>query len=137
MTVQVYDQVQTALEVRLTEYGGCPRDASTGNVLLAFENDRFTPNEGKAWWRVSFVPVDANRGSFGSNGYSRVDGQMIVDLFYPAGEGSGEARRAADDLIHHFKSGTQFTSTDDVEVTIWRAYRMPGFTEPRWYHIPV
>jgi hypothetical protein len=135
---RVFDQVQQAIEARISEFSEVPLDPATGRMLVSFENDRFQPLDGAAWWRVNFMPSGApTRGSYGEEGYSRADGEVIVDLFYPAGEGSGEARRAADDLIAHFKSGTRITSIDDVVVSIWRAWRAPGITEPRWYHIPV
>lgn len=134
---QVYDQVQAALEERLLECDSRPIHPTTGRPLIAFENSRFEPIDDQPWWRATFAPTTVDRGSYGQNGYSRADGEMVVDLFYPAGEGSGEARKAADDLIEYFKSGTRMTSDDGVTVSVWRAYRMPGLSEPRWYHIPV
>lgn len=137
MTTQVFDQVQAALEAEIESFSGAPEEPATGRKLIAFENDRFEPPEDKVWWRVRFVPTTVQRGSLGEGGYSRIDGEMLVELYYPAGGGSGEARRAADDLMNHFKSGTRITSDDGVTVSVWRVWRSPGVQEPRWYHVTV
>lgn len=137
MTVQVYDQIQAALEGHLLDHDGVPTDPATGNTLVAFENAPFTPVDQEPWWRVNFRPTTAQRGAMGDTGYSRADGIMIVELYYPAGGGSGDARRAADDLINHFKSGTRIESDDGVLVSIPRVMRSPGLSEPRWYHLNV
>lgn len=132
---QVYDQVQQALETHLMGFDQLPMDPSTGKAAVSFENDRFTPTDGEDWWRVTFNPTGPpERGSYGENGYTRVDGELYVELYGPAGEGTGRIRRLADDLIAHFKSGTRITSDDGVTVSIWRVWRSPGLSEPRWYH---
>ena len=137
MTVQVFDQVQAALETHLLDCDSVPVVATTGQKMVAFENDKFTPVDTEPWWRVSFHPTTVQRGAMGDNGYSRADGEMIVEIYFPAGGGSGGARRAADDLINHFKSGTRITSEDDVTVSVWRSFRTAGLVEPRWYHINI
>jgi hypothetical protein len=132
---QVYDQVQQALETHLLRFSDVPRNPSTGKALVAFENDRFDPVEGQDWWRVTFNPTGPpERGSYGDDGYVRVDGELYVELYVPAGEGTGRVRRLADDLVNHFKSGTRITSDDGVSVSVWRAWRSAGVEEPRWYH---
>jgi hypothetical protein len=132
-----YDQVQAALETHLTEYNGAPHDPETGDLLIAFENDRFEPATGQVWWRVQFVPVGSERGSAGEDGYTRIDGELVVDLFYPAGGGSGQARRAADDLVRHFRSAQTVTSKDGVDVWIRGARREPALSEERWFSVQV
>lgn len=134
---RVWDQVQAVLETRLQEFGGSPRDPATGRLLIAFENDRFEPLTDKAWWRAQFVPVDVGRGSSGVDGYSHINGEFVIDLFYPVGGGSGDARRDADDLVAHFKSATTLTSDDGVEVWIKSARREAAITEARWYQLQV
>jgi hypothetical protein len=71
------------------------------------------------------------------NGYTRLDGEFVIDLFYPAGGGSGTARRAADDLVKHFRSAQDLTSDDGVDVWIRGARREPALSEERWFNIQV
>ena len=132
-----YDQVQAALETHILEYNGVPANPETGAILIAFENDRFEPVSGQPWWRVQFVPVASERGSAGEDGYTRIDGELVVDLFYPAGGGSGQARRAADDLVSHFRSAQTVTSKDGVDVWIRGARREPALSEERWFSVQV
>ena len=134
---RTYDQVQAALETSLLGYSGIPLDPVSGNPLIAFENDRFEPTTGQPWWRVQFVPVASERGSAGVNGYTRVDGELVIDLYYPAGGGSGQARRAADDLVLHFRSAQTFTSAGGVDVWIRSARREPALSEERWFNVQV
>lgn len=132
---QVYDQVQQALETHLLGFADLPLSTTTGDPLVAFENDRFAPQEGQDWWRVTFSPTGPpTRGSYGVNGYVRVDGEMYIEMYVPAGEGTGRVRRLADDLVAYFKSGTRITSDDGVVVSVWRAWRSAGIQEPKWYH---
>jgi hypothetical protein len=137
MTVHVYDQVQAALETHLLGCDAVPIEPATGRRLVAFENDRFQPEDERPWWRVNFQTNPTNRRTLGVNGYSRADGNLLVEMYYPAGSGSGEARRAADQLVHHFKSGTQIISDEGVAITVWNSWRAGGFSEPRWYHLNV
>lgn len=132
----VYDQVQAALETSLATYSGAPKDGATGRLLIAFENDRFEPADDHEWWRAQFVPVAFEPGSLGENGYTRIDGEFVIDLFYPAGGGSGKARRAADALSQHFRRA-QSLESDGVKVWIRGAPREPGITEDRWHSVQV
>ena len=134
---RVYDQVQAALETHIAEYSRAPMDPATGKLLISFENDRFEPVTGQPWWRVQFVPVASQRGSAGVDGYTRVDGELVVDLFDPAGGGSGRARRIADDLVLHFRSAQTVTSKDGVDVWIRGARREPALSEERWFNVQV
>lgn len=134
---RVYDQIQAALEGHLLGCPDLPIDPETGDSLIAFENDRFEPVTTEPWWRVQFVPVGSERGSSGEDGYTRVDGELVVDLFYPAGGGNGPARRAADDLVKHFKSAQSATSPGGVTVWIKGARREPALSEERWFNVQV
>jgi hypothetical protein len=135
---QVYDQVRQALESHLLAFSDLPLNPTNGQPLVAFENDRFEPVDGEDWWRVTLNPTGPpTRGSYGSNGYVRVDGELYVELYVPAGEGSGRVTRLADDLVAYFKSGTRITSDDGVVVSCWRAWRSAGISEPRWFHLVV
>ena len=134
---RVYDQIQAALEGHLLDCPELPLNPATGKRLIAFENDRFEPVTNQPWWRVQFVPVGSERGSAGEDGYTRVDGEFVIDLFYPAGGGSGSARRAADDLVSHFKSAQSVTSSGGVAVWIRGARREPALSEERWFNVQV
>lgn len=131
----VYDQVQAALEQKLLAYGSLPKLADGTSNAVQFENVRFDPPTESAWWRTTFISVNSERGSFGSAGYSRIEGYMNIDLFYPAGVGSGIARRACDGILAHFKSGTRIVMSSGVEVSIRKALRVQTIQEPDWYHI--
>lgn len=137
MMARVYDQIQSALEQAIADYSGTPRDPATGKMLVAFENDRFKPETGVEWWRVQFVPVGAEPGSMGENGYTRLDGELVIDLFFPVGGGSGPTRKAAADLTQYFRRAQTMTSADGVDVWIRGARREPGMVEDQWHHIQV
>ena len=127
----VYDLVERAFEERLDSFPYLP-DAG-----VAYANEQFNrPDPDASWFQAKLIPGTPSRKVLGPDGYSRLDGAYMINMFYPKGEGSGTARRAADQLIQWFKSGTRLRA-GDVFVSCLTASRAGADDSGEWYQIPV
>ena len=129
-----FDLVQTALEARLLTLTGLPKIGTA--VQVAWENVPFSPTPGSTWLRANFLPGEPARGAIGTGGLSEARGLFQVSVFTAGEAGSGAARRLADVIVSHFKSGTALSS-GGLNIMVTRAWRDAGREEPDWYHIPV
>lgn len=106
-------------------------------LAIAWENSPFTPQVGIPWIKAGLLPgpvVQADMAPDG--GRDRHQGIYQVSLFYPAGQGSGPARRMADQVTAGFKRGTVLSQAG-LNIRIQRAWRAPALSEPEWFQVPV
>ena len=121
--------IQAALDGRLA--------ALDLGLDIAWENTSFVPAVGSPWLKAAILPGETRQADMGPDGGRNLNrGIYQVSVFYPAGQGSGAARDAADAVISHFRRGLAIVS-GTVAVRIRRSWRGPAASEADWFQIPV
>lgn len=118
--------IHAALNVRLDTLG----------LQTAWENKSFLPPEATLWIRETYLPAERRAAAMGTTSQNRHRGIYQVDVFRPAGEGSGEAEETATLIENLFKRGTVI-SYSGITVKIESASRTTGRKSEPWYMIPV
>lgn len=105
---------------------------------LAWDNVEYKSVAGNPYMRVKNFPVDTEPLTIGPHGVMETVGMFVVELHYPAGEGSGAALSMADTLSAFFLPGISVPagsgSVTFMKVTIGN--RLPA-TTPDWWVVPV
>ena len=78
--------------------------SSRPNVEIAWENVHFEPNNGKPWVRFTITEGESFQSAITPE--FRHPGVIIVQVFTPDGQGDGEARAIADDVVSAFQGVT-------------------------------
>jgi hypothetical protein len=122
-----YNEVRAALDARLEAY-------QSDNI--AFENTKFTPEEGVGYLRTFMLPAEPEQASVGSQGVDRVSGIYQIDVAEPKDNGNGAILRKVDAVIAQFARGLSVTS-NGVTVTVLRSWPGPAIARDAFYVIPV
>jgi hypothetical protein len=90
--------------------------AMTPVVQIAYENSLYTPTSGTAYQRLTLLPQRPGNEEIGPN-YTQ-EGDLQIDLFYPAdGSGPAAAQTRAELIRSTFKRGNPYSS-GGVTVTV-------------------
>lgn len=123
-----YGEIQSILE-------GFVEEGSFG-IDIAFEAFKYNRST-NPHIRTSFIPSEApTTKRLGPGDKEQLDGIFQLDVFYPAGGGSGPALRKADEVMGHFKRGQRLEG-QGLLVWLREVKRRRGVTESDWYHIPI
>ena len=100
---------------------------SQGAFLLptAYENVKFTPNNGKPWAAVTIVPNVPDVATLGPCGCDEHTGFFQIALYYPLNTGDGAILAKADEIHHHFKTGKRLEYQGQY-LTVKRCGRSQG-----------
>lgn len=100
------------------------------------ENVKFTPEKDTPYARLTIVPTGVTIATMSSIGEDQHNGIMAIDLFYPQGEGSGNALRKADEIRSVFKANL-FGDVGGAKLHILSTSRSGGRIENGWYTIRI
>lgn len=125
--MSAFRDVHIALDRRLSE--------KNETLDIAWENIKYTPTKGTAYIRPTVLMSPSNLLDLNKTQY--YNGIYQIDIFYPAGEGSGNALEKADELTEHFKEQTEIDS-NSTTIYIKHVSRVPQpqFDGP-WYIISI
>jgi hypothetical protein len=129
VVADVYIPIRRALEAHLGTFGSIPSGG------IQYENALFDTPEQEIYFRTK---VDFNQPvarTFGTGATSRLGGLFVIDVFGPAGVGTGTLEALADDLLNHFYSG-QVLTYNTHNVVLFVPWRESGVTGETWYFIP-
>lgn len=108
-----YLNAAAAVEARIETW------ATAQSLDVQWPNGAYAPT-GRAWCRVQFFGLEASRASLGAPAVYRHPALLIVSVFVPLGEGSGNAYTFADALCAAFRGVTADTGI---------RYRAPTVTD--------
>lgn len=121
-----FKDVRAALRARLAALPASPP--------VAWENDAYTPTEGTLYLRQTILPSASPNVDLES--LVEHIGLMQVDVFAPAGGGSGAAEDMAATLEAHFAA--QHTLIHGAEVVSIRTIeQLSGARDGAWYVLPI
>lgn len=123
----VYDDARAALDTRLQAF-------QSENV--AFENTKYTPEEGVGYLRSFLLPAEPAAATIGPNGLDRVSGIYQIDVCEPKDLGTGALMRKVDQVIAQFAKGLT-VSSNGVTLTILRSWPGPAIPRDAFYVCPV
>lgn len=130
----VYDDIRSALEIRLKATVGIP-------AAVAFENIKYSPITKTSYIKTGFVPVSRRPANRGPSPTVRYDGLFLIDLYCPEATGPSQADDYANLIIESFDHNTDLTFTNELSQTIYVtcsfAERTQGIEESPWYKLPV
>lgn len=129
MGSDVFTPIRRALEAHLNTYASLPSGG------IQYENVLFDPPSKAIYLRtkVDFGPPEGR--TFGVGATVRLSGLFSIDVFGPAGVGTGVLETLADDLLNHFAGGTVLTVSIH-KVILFTPWRESGVTGETWYFIP-
>ena len=111
-------------------------NANSGGVDVAFENVQYSPQNGRPYQMVSFLPAQTEDPCKDA-GYRRLNGVVQVLLCYPLKAGSQLALTRAAALIAAFPRGLSL-SKDNVTIKFLRtAYVNAGRAGAQYYELAV
>jgi hypothetical protein len=129
MTAKTSTGIESGLLKRLATVSGIP--------TIAYENQNHQPTLETPYVQPTLLPLPTE---YGISKLNKHVGIFQVSLFYPAGDGTGDAGDVADAIINHFKSGTVLTE-GSINIRIRGASRESAFfdesDQPVWYILPV
>lgn len=76
--------------------------AQTPEVPVAWQNVPFDPPKSGIWLQATVIPADTVSGSLATGEWK---GAFRVNVFGPAGQGSGDAEAVAKAIAQHFEAG--------------------------------
>jgi hypothetical protein len=117
--------VQAALAVQLASLG----------EPVQWENTPFTPGAVR-WMRETFKPSPTAAASLGTDGFNRLTGVYLVDIFAPPATGREDGNDLFALLAAAFPRGGALTY-ETTTVRIVRTYRSGGTVKGDWYQVPV
>ena len=104
---------------------------------IAWENTKYTPTVGTAYFRVWMLPAEADVVTMGPSPWMERVGVFQVSVFEPIGIGFGVPKAKAAQVVAAFKANTSFVY-NGLLVIITKSWFSPAIVEPEgWYHIPV
>lgn len=103
---------------------------------LAEENKPFRPQGGRKWAAVHFLPRQPAAAALGSDAADEVRGIVQIDLNYPPGLGTDEARRDFELVRQCFHAGTRL-ARNGREVLIINCGRAAGQNLDGFYRVPI
>lgn len=137
--MSVYDDIRSALEVRLFDTPNVPP--------IEAENVDYEPVTGQAFIKIQLVPASrrpATRGRSSATGkpyQHRYQGAFIMLIHAPTDEGAGYTDDLVEKLVDTFEASTDIEFTNDdgktVYVTVHYVERNRSYQEKPWYKTPV
>lgn len=123
----------TAIKTRFETEWIDPLDPPAPRTPVAWENEHFkAPAEPEPWVRVTVFGSTASRASVGgTSARYRHDGEVIVEVWFPANEGSAGARTLADAAAAVFRAWQAGT------LTFWTPRVVRVGREGAWYRLNV
>jgi hypothetical protein len=103
---------------------------------LAMENMEYKPVIGTAYLRPTLLPGEPFQAEMGPSGQNWHVGLFQISIMHPAKVGLSAPGLLRDNLINHFKRGTNLTY-GGITVRIKKAYSSPALQETDWLHIPI
>lgn len=129
----IYDDIRSALEVRLSNISGLPD--------IAYENVSYSPTTGVPFVQPKFVPVSRRPAVRGPNPQQRYEGVFRVFCYVPEGNGPAAADDLANKVIDAFDATTDISFTnaslETAFVSVDYAERDNGFIDNPWYYVTV
>jgi hypothetical protein len=123
--------IRGALQVRAATATGFP-----GSAQRYYEGLAFTPTIGTPYARMTLFPTQGRAAVIGG-ALVRHQGLFQVDLFYPAGLGTGAAETVADAVKAVFIAGLSVTQGSET-VTIEYAERAAAIQQNAdWLMVPI
>jgi hypothetical protein len=126
-------EIRAALVQRLTAVSP---GAALSVSQVAWENKKYVPTIGTAWYRATFLPGQQVAAAIGTDSANRNVGVFQIDVVYPKDAGDVTAQAEAERIAACYKRGTMLTYSA-VNVRCERAYRGPAVQEDDWFFIPV
>lgn len=128
--MQSITEVQEALYEFLLTISGIP-------AAIQVENERFIPSIRDPWMRVLLVPGETTLQSLGTDGYNRLSGLYLIDLFYPAGRKTVTDINAIADTIINSYINENIVTKNTTHVQILGAWRNTSISEGDWFQVPL
>lgn len=130
MAVEAFVPIRRALEAHLATYTSLPSGG------IQYENALFDPPEQAIYLRtkVDFSPPEGR--TYGVGASVRLAGLFSIDVFGPAGVGTGSLETLVDGLLNHFASG-QILTFGTHKVILYVPWRESGVTGETWYFVPI
>lgn len=124
--MSLFNDLQSALQVKLNSLANRP--------YIAWPNVDFTPISGKTYLRPTLLPAKSTLSTL--DGMQRNSGLYQIDIFTPAGIGSGAALSLADTIKDHFNESTELTANDTIVYIQAISISAPS-REEAWYRVYV
>src|SRR6056297_1625023 len=129
----IYDNIRSALEVRLSNVSGIPE--------IAYENVNYSPTTDTTFVVPRMVPVSRRPSVRGPNPQKRYDGIFRVSCYVAEGNGPSAADDLANLVITAFDATTDISytnsDTETIIVAIDYAERNEGRPIDNWYEVVV
>jgi len=129
----IYDNIRSALEVRLSNVSGIPE--------IAYENVNYSPTTDTTFVVPRMVPVSRRPAVRGPNPQKRYDGIFRVSCYVAEGNGPSAADDLANLVINAFDATTDISytnsDTETIIVSIDYAERNEGRAVDNWYEVVV
>lgn len=124
----VYDEIRSALEVKLNSISGMPS--------IAWENVSFSPTTSQSYVKPRFFPTRREPAVRGLNPQMYYQGIFTIDCYVPEGTGPSAADTLADTIIDAFEATTD-VSAGTTTVSIRYAERGQGELDGPYFMVPV
>lgn len=121
-------KISAALSTRL--------NSLAGTTPKAYENSGYTPGEGTAWLRESYLPAETITVGMGDADSNDFRGVYQIGIYTPAGKSKYESHQLVEAIAAHFVRGTVLTFEGQA-VTLTSTSIGPGITSGAWYLVPV
>ena len=106
----LHQDIRAGLQKRALTTTGMPSEGSR-----AFEGMAFEPQAGEAWVRFTLIPTNSN--SIVSGVSATQSGLFQIDLYDPAGLGTGGVEALADAVMDKFRVGTRiFQGVEEIKI---------------------
>jgi len=122
---------RSALEQAIVGVTGFPSSSNR-----AWENVSFSPVTGTPWARMTFIPTSRKPATIGNNPIYKNTGILVVNAYFPEGDGPNAADALADNILSAFNVDTLLT-VNTTNVRIQFAERRQGVENSPWYMVPV
>ena len=123
-----WSSIQAALDARLANLIDSPP--------VAWDNTSFTPQAGILWLSPHLLPGEPGLAGLGEQGLQRLRGIYQVNLFTPAGQGTGAASQLVDRLCALFPPGLDL-SQGELVITCRKSGPAPAQRQGLWRLLPL
>jgi hypothetical protein len=141
---QSYLPIQQALDTRLATVSGIYGSGSNQNLIAenaTFNLASIADPTGKVFVRSTLAPIKPQTETIGVNGYDKIAGFYVVDVFGPLDEGYTAVKTMADLIIAAFPRGANLSLSNGNQITVETAGMTPlpqgGWDTSKWYAVQV
>lgn len=110
--------------------------AYENDIPVVWENAQYTPTTGTPYLSAWMLPAPTRNLTIGTNGPNKYYGVFQVSIFYPQGQGPGQAAELAVEFLTTFAKGTILLA-DNYRITISMSYLGTAILKDGWYMVPV